>query len=50
MITAYPAFPLFSFLSAEHFCFLNSTPSDMARVYNWDVKRRNKEDPSKNKA
>ncbi|OXB75776.1 UNVERIFIED_CONTAM: hypothetical protein H355_012285 [Colinus virginianus] len=36
--------------TTTEFCFLNCTPSDMARVYNWDVKRRNKEDPSKNKA
>nr|XP_009683774.1 PREDICTED: prefoldin subunit 3 [Struthio camelus australis] len=27
-----------------------TTEVNMARVYNWDVKRRNKEDPSKNKA
>ncbi|XP_050166562.1 prefoldin subunit 3 isoform X8 [Myiozetetes cayanensis] len=27
-----------------------TTEVNMARVYNWDVKRRNKQDPSKNKA
>uniref|UniRef100_A0ACB8FWQ8 Prefoldin subunit 3 n=1 Tax=Sphaerodactylus townsendi TaxID=933632 RepID=A0ACB8FWQ8_9SAUR len=27
-----------------------TTEVNMARVYNWDVKRRNKDDPSKNKA
>ncbi|KAF3812397.1 hypothetical protein GH733_019533 [Mirounga leonina] len=32
------------------FAFSLTILADMARVYNWDVKRRNKDDSTKNKA
>lgn len=32
------------------FAFSLTILTDMARVYNWDVKRRNKDDSTKNKA